>query len=269
MSSSVVPRFTLVELAFALSACTPRPASAPLTVDLAAPPPAVVAFVEDAEAAPIEENGEPAAFEPKEVVVAPSWDWLSQEVSAHAYSVSLSNGDHARSKVEGLLGASDAGLGVTPTWFADVNRRASDMSAWYAHAFRAPNATPEQKIAVVLLAAESALSLARRLDEVGLGAMPKAWRTDPKLAVTFEDVSLGPSRRWRDEGLALVQLCIEAAFDANVHDASTKKCQALRKTQGAAVIRRAFARADAGAQGCRCAPGDPLCSEPATWCSRR
>jgi hypothetical protein len=158
---------------------------------------------------------------------------------------------------------------VTPAWFSDVNRRAEDMSRWYAHAFRASNATPEEKISVVLAAAESALRLAKRLDAVGLGSMPKTWRTDPSLAITFEDVAMGPARRWRDEGLALVQLCIEAAFDANVHDASTKRCLALRKAEGTAVIRRAFARSDAGAQGCRCAPGDPLCSEPATWCSRR
>lgn len=153
--------------------------------------------------------------------------------------------------------------------FADVNRRAQDMSSWYAHAFRAPNATSEQKIAVVLTAAESALRLARRLDDAGLTSMPKSWRTDATLAVTFEDVSMGPAKRWREEGLALVQLCIEAAFDMNVHDASTRRCLGLRKAEGAAVIRRAYARSDAGAQGCRCAPGDPLCSEPSTWCSRR
>jgi hypothetical protein len=231
--------------------------------------PLVVAVSGDAAAAPIEETGDAAMHEPQEVLVARDWDWLSTEASAHAYSVSLGNGDWNRAKVDALLSASDAGLGVTPAWFSDVNRRAEDMSRWYAHAFRASNATPEEKISVVLAAAESALRLAKRLDAVGLGSMPKTWRTDPSLAITFEDVAMGPARRWRDEGLALVQLCIEAAFDANVHDASTKRCLALRKAEGTAVIRRAFARSDAGAQGCRCAPGDPLCSEPATWCSRR
>lgn len=268
MSSSFVPRFTLVELAFALTACTPRPAAAPLAVALPVQPPVIVAVEDDVRASGIEETGDAAAFAPQEVLVAPDWDWLSTETSVHAYSVSVGNGDLHRSKVDALLGSSDAGLGVTPAWFADVNRRAQDMSSWYAHAFRAPNATSEQKIAVVLVAAESALRLAKRLDEAGLGAMPKTWRTDPTLAVTFEDVSMGPAKRWREEGRALVQLCIESAFDMNVHDASTKKCQALRKTEGRAVIRRAYARGDAGARGCRCAPGDPLCSEPATWCAR-
>lgn len=268
MSSTFVPRFTLVELCFALTACAPRPASAPVPVEIPAGPVAV-AIVDDASAAPIDETGDAAAFAPVEVFVPEAWDWLSTETSMHAYSVSVSNGDHARGKVDALLASSDAGLGVTPAWFSDVNRRAQDMSGWYAHAFRAPNAKPEEKIAVVLLAAESALRIGKRLDEVGLGTMPKTWRTDPSLAVTFEDVSMGPAKRWREEGLALVQLCIEAAFDANVHDASTKKCQALRKAEGTAVIRRAFRRGDAGAQGCRCAPGDPLCSEPQTWCARR
>lgn len=267
MSSSLVLRITFVELAFALSACTPRPATAPV-VEIP-PTPVVVAAPGDASVAVIEETGDAATSAPVEVFVPPTWDWLSTETSVHAYSVALSNGDWARSKVDALLGSSDAGLGVTPAWFADVSRRAQDMSGWYAHAFRAPNATPEQKVAVVLLAAESTLALAKRLDAAGLGAMPKTWRTDPSLAVTFEDVSIGPAKRWREEALALVQLCVEAAFDTNVHDASTKKCQALRKAEGTAVIRRAFARSDAGAQGCRCAPGDPLCSEPATWCSRR
>jgi hypothetical protein len=268
VSSSFVPRFTLVELAFALSACTPRPGSTPLAVELPAQP-VMVAIADDAGASPIEETGDAAAFAPQEVFVPPTWDWLSTETSVHAYSVSISNGDWARSKVDALLSSSDAGLGITPAWFADVNRRAEDMSSWYAHAFRAPNATPEEKVAVVLTAAESALRLAKRLDDAGLGSMPKTWRADPSLAVTFEDVSMGPAKRWREEGLALVQLCIEAAFDTNVHNASTKKCQALRKAEGTAVIRRAYARGDAGAQGCRCAPGDPLCSEPMTWCARR
>lgn len=263
MSARIVPRFSLVEWAFALSACTPRPATAPVAMDLPVQAPAIV--VES----PIDESGDAAAFAVEEVVVPPSWDWLSTETSVHAYAVSLSNGDSARSKLEGLLASSDAGLGVTPAWFADVNRRAQDMSSWYAHAFRAPNATAEQKVAVVLLAAESALRLAKRLDDAGLGAMPATWRTDPSLAVTFEDVSMGPAKRWREEGLALIQLCIEAAFDVNVHDASTKRCQALRKAEGTAIIRRAYARGDAGAQGCRCVPGDPLCSEPSTWCARR
>jgi hypothetical protein len=263
-----VPRFPFVELCFALSGCTPRPATAPVAVEIPAAP-VVVSVADDAGSSAIDETGDAAAFAPVEVFVAPSWDWLSTETSVHAYSVSVGNGDSARAKVDALLASSDAGLGITPAWFSDVNRRAQDMSGWYAHAFRAPNATAEQKVAVALLAAESALRIGKRLDDVGLGAMPKTWRTDPSLAVTFEDVSMGPAKRWREEGLALVQLCIEAAFDSNVHDASTKKCQALRKAEGTAVIRRAFARSDAGAQGCRCAPGDPLCSEPQTWCSRR
>jgi hypothetical protein len=266
VSAFFVARFTLVELAFALSACTPRPATAPLPQG--PPDPPLVAVVTDAAAATeLNEPEDAAASAPTEVVVAHDWDWLTAEPSTVPYSVSLSNGDWARSKVNALLDTSDAGLGVTPRWFGQLNTKAEDASRWYALAFHAENATPPEKVAVALLAAEGALSLAHRLDEVGLTAMPRAWRADPTLAVSFEDVAHGPARRWRDEGLALVQLCIETAFDLNVHDASTKKCLTIRKTEGTVAIRRAFAR-EAGARGCRCSPGDPLCSEGASWCSR-
>src|SRR5690606_6895889 len=111
-----------------------------------------------------------------------------KESSPVAYAVSRRSGDAARARVEALLVARDAGPGVTAAWFASVSRHAEDASRSYASAFRATDATSAEKVAVVLEAAEGALALARRLDALGLDAMPAAWRADPTLAVTFEDV---------------------------------------------------------------------------------
>jgi hypothetical protein len=62
VSARIVPRFTLVELAFALSACTPQPPASPV-VQIPATP-VVVAVADDAGASAIEETGDAAAFAP-------------------------------------------------------------------------------------------------------------------------------------------------------------------------------------------------------------
>jgi hypothetical protein len=135
----------------------------------------------------------------------------------------------------------------------------------YAAAFRAPDAPREGRIEAIAEAAELDMAMARGLDDAGLGAIPQAWRTDPAIASTFEDVAVGPTRRWRDEARVLARQCVQTARElAVVNDAATR-CAALRT---GAPSRQAKRGADAGAgAGCACVPGDPLCSTSlGGWC---
>lgn len=258
-------RFPLVELLFALSACTPRPA--------VTPEPSVtetVSIVADAgETAQIDDTAD-ATADPNEPVreVMLGDPWFIVEASNTPYATSMKNGQRTNALANRWLDGADAGAGVTPQWFAGVEHSGEAASRQYANAYRARDASNAEKIAAVLAGAENALGIAKRLDEVGLVHLPPDWRTHAGLALTFEDVAVGPVSRWRDEGHALVQLCIEIGSDWKVDDANVAKCKALRKLGGRVAIRRAFAR-DAGARGCRCQPGDPLCSENVSWCVRQ
>lgn len=261
-----MPRFRFsaarVELLFALSACTPRPAATPEplvpeTVSILGDAAAVAEIDDTADAFP-----EPAAAPP---VVTLGDPWFVTDASETAFTTSIFFARRSSGDAERWLDGADAGAGITPEWFAGVERSAESASRFFANAYHARDASEAEKIAAVLAGAESALRIARRLDDLGLAVLPARWRTHAGLALTFEDVASGPVQRWRDEGHALVQLCIEAATDLHVEDANVAKCKALRKLGGRVAIRRAFAR-DAGARGCRCQPGDPLCSENASWC---
>ncbi len=250
------------ELVLALSACAPRaPVAAP-----APPPPIEIAQVEPPAERRDEAQEADADVTISEVPAVTLDDaWSTTKTSAVPYAHALSQARAARARVLDALRTADAGAGMTAAWFERVHLAAEATSRWFAAAFHASDASPAEKIAAALAGAEGALDLAARLDALGLTALPRTWRTDPSLALTFEDVSAGPTRRWRDEGLALVQLCVEAAYDLGVDDASARACKTTRTRMGRVAIRRAFGR-DAGERGCRCHPGDPLCSETAAWC---
>lgn len=264
MSARLVPRFTLAPLAFALSACTPRPATAPVPVDLPEQPEQPVVMVV-ADAADVPAVDEAAAAAPVEVVL--KGEWSKTEVYRSPYAHSRDAAELAAMETVKLLDTSAAGLGVTAAWYAAVNEKAERASLFYAIAYRAHDATPAQRIDAALEGGRHALGVAKRFEAVGLATLPKAWRAETTLAITFEDVAQGPARRWRDEGRALIQLCIESGAELDVQNASTTLCLDIRKAEGTVAVRRAFAR-DAGARGCKCSPGDPLCSESAAWCTR-
>lgn len=261
--ASPMDRWPLVELAFALSACAPMAPPAP------PPPPPIVAFVpREVPPAPIVEDdaAAPLAPPPPPVVVLDDV-WLETSDSTTPYRVAMDLGTGSRARPLAALGLRDGGA-LTPAAFERIENDADTSSRWFAMAYRAADASPSEKVAAVLAAAETALDLADRLEAAGLSQVPEAWRADPSLSLTFEDVAEGPSRRMREEGLALVQLCIEAAGEVSTNDASAAKCRALRSTHGRVEILRANAR-DADAGGCRCHAGDPLCTENAAWCARR
>ena len=133
----------------------------------------------------------------------------------------------------------------------------------YAGAFHAKDAPRDGRIDAIAEAAELDMTMARTLDEQNLGSMPAAWRSDPAVAGTFEDVEVGPTRRWRAEARVLTRQCIDTARESNVATSAARRCAALRTGVPVKVARQA---PDAGA-GCACSPGDPLCSASlGGWC---
>ncbi|MBX3204644.1 MAG: hypothetical protein KF764_06215 [Labilithrix sp.] len=144
----------------------------------------------------------------------------------------------------------------------------------FAAAYHAPDADAASKLDALREAAAMLLAWSRRLDEVGLARAPAAYRSERAVALTFEDVADGPAKRWRAEGIALVQLCVESARSSRLDTPATRECSAMRQTYARVIARQARApRApDAGGDrrepnGCACDPGDPLCSASMSgWC---
>jgi hypothetical protein len=148
------------------------------------------------------------------------------------------------------------------TWFGQAQTFVDQASRMYAASFHAPDASREGRIDAISEAAELAMTMARSLDEAGLGALPVAWRADPAIASSFEDIAIGPTRRWRDEARVLAKQCIETARDSGVLTDSARRCATLRT---GTPLKTKLAPAANG--GCACSPGDPLCSASlGGWC---
>jgi hypothetical protein len=148
------------------------------------------------------------------------------------------------------------------TWFGQAQTFVDQASRMYAASFHAPDAPREGRIDAISEAAELDMTMARSLDEAGLGSLPAAWRADPAIASSFEDIAIGPTRRWRDEARVLAKQCIDTARDSGVLTDSARRCAALRT--GTPQKAKAMPAANAG---CACSPGDPLCSASlGGWC---
>jgi|GEM_PF-2782485 len=145
-------------------------------------------------------------------------------------------------------------------WFTAAHVLVDRASRMFAAAFHAADAPREGRIDAIAEAAELALDMSIRLDDAGLVAMPPTWRSDPAVAGSFEDVAVGPTRRFREEARTLARACIETARELAVATAAARRCATLRT--GAPPVRR---NKDAGA--CACSAGDPLCSASlGGWC---
>ena len=114
------------------------------------------------------------------------------------------------------------------TWFGQAQSFVDQASRMYAASFHAPDAPREGRIDAIAEAAELDMTMARSLDEAGLGSLPVAWRADPAVASTFEDIAVGPTRRWRDEARVLARQCIDTARDSGVLTEAARRCAALR-----------------------------------------
>jgi hypothetical protein len=192
--------------------------------------------------------------------------WAGPVVPGLAFTDALRKARGARDAF-GRLAAPPATAkeAVIKAWFAQAQVQVDQASRMYAAAFHAPDAPREGRIDAIAEAAELDMTMARSLDDAGLGSMPVAWRSDPAVASTFEDIAIGPTRRWRDEARVLARQCVQTARDQAVLTEAARRCAALRTGAPPKTARHA---ADAGA-GCACDPGDPLCSASlGGWCGK-
>jgi hypothetical protein len=151
-------------------------------------------------------------------------------------------------------------------------------SRQFAAAYHAPDASPTDRLDALREAATALLGWSRQLDDAGLARAPSAYRTDPRVALTYEDVANGPAKRWREEGLALVHACVESAHAGKLDTPASRECAAIRQAYTRIPARRPPAASpdratgttnvDAGASSaCACHFGDPLCSASLNgWC---
>jgi hypothetical protein len=190
--------------------------------------------------------------------------WAAPIVPGLGFADALRKGRAARDAFGRLAPpAPNAKEASLKAWFGQAQLLVDQASRMYAGAFHANDAPREGRIEAIAEAAELAMTMARTLDEQNLGAMPPSWRSDPAVAGTFEDVEVGPTRRWRAEARVLTRQCTDTARESNVATDAARRCAALRTGLPVKVVRQA---SDAGA-GCACSPGDPLCSASlGGWC---
>jgi hypothetical protein len=191
--------------------------------------------------------------------------WTAPIVPGLGFADALRKGRAARDAFARLpLPPPNAKEASLKAWFGQAQTLVDQASRMYAGAFNAKDAPRDGRVDAIAEAAELDMTMARTLDDQNLGSMPAAWRSDPAVMGTFEDVEVGPTRRWRAEARALTRQCIETARETNVVTAAARRCATLRTGAPTKVVQ---VTADAGA-GCACHPGDPLCSASlGGWCA--
>jgi hypothetical protein len=256
----------------ALVACAASNASGPEHVRVPdVPQPVEVAKVGPApeipEPAPVPVPGRPDE-EPDTIPLSGAWAATFGHTASYADAIQTVRKarDAFDAAEKPLLVATEGGL-PSPVEFQRANLAMDILNRRLAAAYYAPNANVEERIAVLEAAASKLLEWSRRLDGLGLSVTPAAFKADPRLALTFEEVTEGPAKRWRNEGYQLAKLCVERAESEHVDNAATKSCKALHDTYRRVLVREpATAKSKAPAE-CACNPGDPLCSATMSgWC---
>ena len=191
--------------------------------------------------------------------------WAPPIVPVLGFTDALRKGRAARAAFERLTPPPpNANEATLKAWFGQAQMLVDQASRMYAGAFNAKDATRDGRIDAIAEAAVLDMTMARTLDEQNLGSMPASWRSDPAVAGTFEDVDVGPTRRWRAEARVLSRQCVDTAKESNVLTDAARRCAALRTGLPAKVVHQV---PDAGT-GCACFPGDPLCSASlGGWCA--
>ena len=245
---------------------SPESAAAPAPIDVVVgeptPPPQVVPV------APPKETTTRAPEPTPEPVPEPEPEplpktWNAPSIPGLSFADALRKARGARDAFGRLTPpATNAKEASMKTWFGQAQTFVDQASRMYAASFHAPDAPREGRIEAIAEAAELDMTMARSLDEAGLGSLPVAWRADPAIATSFEDIAIGPTRRWRDEARVLARQCIDTARDSGVLTDSARRCAALRTGTPLKAKRGPDPNA-----GCACSPGDPLCSASlGGWC---
>lgn len=201
-----------------------------------------------------------------------SWAETFGHTRPFAEAMALARGTRATfdSAVASGITSADGGP-PAPRRFEQASSLLDQASRRFAAAYHAPDATAGDKVDALREAAAMILAWSRTLDEAGLARAPASYRSDPSIALTFEDVANGPAKRWREEGVALVQRCVDSARASRIDSPAARDCTAMRQVYVHVLARRAPTRVDAGAASdtgaCACDPGDPLCSASMSgWC---
>jgi len=161
-----------------------------------------------------------------------------------------------------LFAAVDAGA-PSATDFEAANSLIDQLNRRSAAAFYAPDATNEQRIEVLDEISTLLLRWSQKLDEMGLAKTPASYRTSGKIALTFEELTHGPAKRWRGEGLTLANLCVQRAKSDHVETSAARACNTLLKT----YTTPSTTPPSKSQPECACNPGDPLCSASMSgWC---
>jgi hypothetical protein len=218
-------------------------------------PPVVLPVVLETGVEPVVESAVEAELLPKA--------WTAPSIPGLTFADALRKARGARDAFARLVPpATSAKESSMKAWFGAAQSFVDQASRMYAASFHAADAPREGRIDAIAEAAELDMTMARSLDEAGLGAMPVAWRADPAVMSTFEDIAIGPTRRWRDEARVLARQCIDTARDSGVITDAARRCAALRT----GTPQKAKRGPDPSA-GCACSPGDPLCSASlGGWC---
>lgn len=245
-------------------ASAPSASAVDLVIGDPAPPPPPVAARPSAVARAVPVTS-PATSDAEPDLESLPRAWAAPIVPVLGFTDALRKGRAARAAFEHLAppppNAREASL---KTWFGQAQLLVDQASRMYATAFNAKDATPDGRVDAIAEAAELDMTMARTLDEQNLGSMPAAWRSDPAVAGTFEDVDVGPTRRWRAEARVLSRQCVDTARQSNVVTDAARRCAALRTGLPVKVVHQV---PDAGT-GCACFPGDPLCSASlGGWCA--
>ena len=247
------------------TACATPPASA----SWPAPAPIELVVAAEPQAPPAPDAAAPVAALPPIDLTAPSPDpppplpkiWMELAIPKLSYAEAIAKARASREAFGRLTAPpKDAPDPLRRGWFTRAMAHVDHASRQYAAAFHAVDASREGRIDAISEAAELELLVAKSLDDQGLDVLPTAWRSDAAVASTFEDVAVGPSRRWRDDGRALARQCIQTASEQAVTTEAAKRCALLRSGQPTAHK----------ASGCGCDPGDPLCSASlGGWCGSK
>lgn len=243
------------------SGAPPRPIELPVQPEQEPPAAAATAPAATATEPPV-----PAPPAEKLPPLPASWSAPPKEVVPYAKALAAARDGRRAFESESFDG--DGGV-PSPERYERANSLLETTSRRFAAAYHAPDVTEDGRIAALYDAADLVLAWARRLDEAGLARAPSGYRTSSKVALTFEDVVVGPAKRWREEGLALVRLCVDKAKSTKSTTMAARECAALRERYARVLQASSAARSDAGATGCACDPGDPLCSSSMNgWCRR-
>jgi hypothetical protein len=261
-------------LGLALVACAASNAGAPEPVrvpDVPPPQPVEVANVEPApEIAEAPAAAVPARPDEEPDTIPLSGAWAATFGHTASYAEAMQNVRKAREAFDAastpLQAAADGGL-PNPTAFQRANALMDLLNRRFAAAYYAPNANTEERISVLESAARKLLEWSHDLDRLGLDVTPATFKADARLALTFEEVTEGPSKRWRNEGYQLSKLCVERAESERLDNASTKSCKTLHDRYRRVLLREPTPTKSKAPAECACHPGDPLCSATMSgWC---